>query len=238
MTPGDVRRFSLSVVATLAITSAALAQTPGDVGRVEADIAAAGGRVLYDDTAGDRPIVEVVVLNNELTPADLPSLVTSLASLPHLRKLTLMSGRIRDDDLQHLAPLRQLQDLKLNCHLTGSGVAHLAPLPDLTSLSFVCSGELTDTALIPLRSFPKLKRLSLVATPHVTDTGLKLLRHLPALEELTLKYTGVTSEGLDLLKELPALKRVSLVGSSAAPLSRERIAQLAAELPSCEVTNR
>lgn len=204
---------------------------------IEVEIAAAGGRVFYGVPESDRAIVEVVFMGSQVTPEVLAALADPLAKLPHLRKLTLASNAIRDDDLRSLASLQQIEDLQLNCDLTGAGVAHLANLRGLTSLGFFCSEQLTDTALIQIRSLPRLKRLRLAYTPRITDTGLKLLRTLPALEELTLRSTAVTPEGLDVLKEFPALKRVSLAGRAADPFTPKRLRQLSAELPGCEVTN-
>ena len=201
------------------------------------EIAAAGGRVVYGIPESDRAIVEVVLNGSRVTPEVLASLADPLAKLPHLKKLTLASNAIQDDDLRSLASLEQLEDLQLNCDLTGAGVAHLARLPRLTSLGFFCSAQLTDTALIQIRALPRLKRLRFAYTSRVTDTGLKLLRTMPALEELTLRSTGVTPEGLDVLKEFPALKKVSLAGRSATPFTRDRLRRLQAELPGCEVTN-
>lgn len=204
---------------------------------ISAEIAAAGGRIFYGDSKSDQSHIEVVLMGSQVTPRVLASLADPLAKLPRLRRLTLMSNAIRDDDLESLAALQQLEDLQLNCHLTGAGVSHLAGLQNLTGLGFVCSEQLTDTALIQIRKLPRLKQLRLFSTPRVTDTGLKLLRNHPALEDLTLKSTGVTPQGLDALKELPALKRLSIAGPPSDPFTRERIQRLQAELPGCTVTN-
>ncbi|AMV22347.1 hypothetical protein [Planctomyces sp. SH-PL14] len=243
MSSGHAWRCSLGVVLTLGLMTAALADPPSEPpsqpGRidVEVEIAASGGSVFYDVAGPDRSIVEVVLTGGRLTPEALASLAAPLAKLPKLKKLTIASKLIRDDDLRSLALLQQLEDLQLNCDVTGAGVAHLGSLQGLTSLGFFCSPQLTDTALIQTRTLPQLKRLRLAYTSRITDTGLKLLRTMPALEELTLKSTGVTSEGLDVLKEFPALKRVSVSGSPASSFTRERIRQLKADLPGCEITN-
>lgn len=249
MGSGHAWRCFWGVVLTLGLATAAPAEPPTEPlpapsppsqpARidVETEIAAAGGSVFYDVAGPDRSIVEVVLTGSRLTPEVLASLAESLAKLPQLRKLTIASNAIQDDDLRSLAVLQQIEDLQLNCDLTGAGVAHLASLQGLTSLGFFCSEQLTDTALIQIRALPRLRRLRLAYTSRITDTGLKLLRTMPALEELTLKSTAVTPEGLDVLKEFPALKRVSLSGRSGAPFTKERLQRLKGDIPGCELIN-
>lgn len=231
-----------AVMQSLLVVAMALSAGSFDVVRasepvddVEKGARALGGRVLYGDADVDYSIVEVQLTGKNVTPESLGDLVKPLAKLPHLRRLVIISNEIQDDDLRLLAGIPQLKDLQLNCHLTGAGVAHLAPLRELTSLGFFCSQELTDTALIQVKSMPQLKQFRLVATPRVTDTGLKLLRELPALEELTLRYTGVTAKGLDVLKDFPALRKVALTGGQGIDYSSERIRELRAALPECEI---
>jgi hypothetical protein len=224
----------LIVVMTLAAGLFDAARGADPVDDVEKGATALGGRVLYGDDDVGHAIVEVQLTGKNVTPESLGSLVKPLSELPHLRRLVIISNEIQDDDLRLLAGIPHLKDLQLNCRLTGAGVAHLAPLRELTGLGFFCSQELTDTALIQMKAMTQLKQVRLVATPRVTETGLKLLRDLPALEELTLRYTGVSAEGLDVLKDFPALRKVALAGGRGIDFSTERIRELRAALPECE----
>ncbi len=139
-----------------------------------------------------RTIVEVVFSWEVGSLSEvLASLADPLAKLPHLKKLTLASIAIQDDDLRSLASLQQLEDLQLNCDLTGAGVAHLARLPRLTSLGFFCARS------SPTRRDPDPRPAAAASgcgsptrrasqTPDSSSCGL-----MPRLlEELTLRRPG------------------------------------------------
>jgi len=201
----------------------------------EAKIVSLGGDVVRDDSSPTRPIVEVSISSARLTDEGLAGLVESLNALPHLRRLTLMSAHVTDEGLRTVARISQLRELRCNCHVTGSGVAALSLLPELTSLEFICSQELTDAALEDLKDFSKLKTLRLVATPNVTDAGLKRLAEIPQLESLTLRYTGMTPQGLESLKNLKNLRMLVVDGNSKHQVTDEQIGDLKRSLPDCRV---
>ena len=202
---------------------------------VEARIKAVGGSVVRDDSSPARPIVEVSISSARLTDETLAGLAEPLSGLPHLRRLTLMSAHVTDEGLRTVARISQLRELRFNCHVTGAGVAPLSLLPELTSLEFICSAELTDAALENLKDFSKLKTLRLVATPNVTDAGLKRLAEIPQLESLTLRYTGMTPQGLESLKELKSVRLLVVDGNSKDPVTDEQIRDLKRSLPDCRV---
>lgn len=89
--------------------------------------------------------------------------------------IKLVSGKLFDEDLQHLAGLANLESLSLeeNPQITGSGLVHLAGLKKLKVL--------------------KLSRTS------VDDAALQHLTKLPALEVLQISGTKITKEEMDAL---------------------------------------
>ena len=236
----SVRMFAVAVSVLLAARAVEPVRADEPADEVRTQVEELGGQVVYGDATVGYAIVEVVFrgAGERVTPESLGSVAKLLATQPHLKRLTVASKLIHDEDLRIFTALPQLEDLQLDCHITGAGVAHLAGLQKLTSLGFFCSPELTDTALIQMKAMRQLKRIRLLATPRVTDTGLKLLRELPALEELTLQYTGVTAEGLDALNGFPALRRLTLTGSFGTPFRGERIQTLRTALPGCEIITK
>ena len=235
----NVLRWTLLIAGLLAAGSdvAVWAQAATETAdAVEDQIKAVGGRVVRDDSSTARPIIEVTIQSARLTDETLASLREPLRGLPHLRRLTLMSAHVTDEGLRTVAAIPQLRELRFNCQITGSGVPALKTLPELTSLEFVCSAELTDAALESLKDFPKLKSLRLVATPNVTDAGLKTLADIPNLEDLTLRYTGLTPKGIDSLKGLKHLRALAVTGPSKDPVTDEQIDDLKRSLPDCRVT--
>ncbi|MDA1049940.1 MAG: protein kinase [Planctomycetota bacterium] len=126
--------------------------------------------------------------------------------LEHLRdlpinKLFLYRLPIRDEDVNHLTTLPNLEALSLGyTGITDNGLETLKRIPTLTALDL--SGEaITDDGLKHLQDLKDLRVLQLWETD-ITNAGLMHLGDLHNLTELFLGHTLVTDEGLAQLRRL------------------------------------
>jgi Leucine-rich repeat (LRR) protein len=130
-----------------------------------------GGKVVRDDNAPDRPVVEVDLSYTEFTDAGLKR----LAPLKRLQTLKLTRTRVTDAGLKELASLKTLQTLTLaGTQVTDAGLKELAGLKSLRLL-FLDSTRVTDAGLRELAELKSLQFLDLAGT-QVTDAGVAELR--------------------------------------------------------------
>ena len=143
-------------------------------------------------------------ISGPLTDAGLES----FGQLRELRRLAL-KGEFTDEGLAFLADLTNLQELVLKSdHLDGSGLKHLAGLPELRSLGFSGSAD-GPVSLAALADCRGLIALDLGST--VTDDELlATLGELPQIESLSLKYSRVTDDGLAAIWQLRNLQQLNL----------------------------
>ena len=143
-----------------------------------------------------------------------------LAGLKHLVKLHLdihflTNINLQDKGIANLAPLTQLQELRLEqTRIKGRTLGtfvHLRAL-DMTYSMF------DDEGMESLKGMPELERLYLRDTL-VTDAGLQSIAGLKKLTELDLAGNRITDEGLGYLKDLVNLRELNL----SAPRSRMRV---------------
>jgi hypothetical protein len=127
-----------------------------------------------------------------------------LAGLTQLRQLRL-GFPVTDAGLARLAEVSSLRILNLpRGEFTGTGLAELVRLPHLELLRFR-SPRVTDSGLDEIARMPALKFLHLIDVP-VTDAGLRALHGLTKLESFYLDGGRCTDEGLsELLRALPEL---------------------------------
>jgi hypothetical protein len=111
--------------------------------------------------------------------------------------------QVRDEELKHLAGLKNLQALNLyRTQVTDAGLKELVGLTGLQALNLYGT-KVTDAGLKHLAGLKNLQRLGLHWT-NVTDDGLKYLAGLENLQTLQLVKTSVTHAGEDeLRKALP-----------------------------------
>lgn len=109
--------------------------------------------------------------------------VIGIADIQSLRELTLSSCKVSDKDLHPLSRAIRLRSIKfLGFSFQGSGLASLAKLPELRSLSLV--GGRRDSAQI-LREVAKLKQLRRFDWDMLTTDGFKkFLKPLVKLQSL------------------------------------------------------
>lgn len=177
-----------------------------------------------------------------------------IAAAASLRRLSVKAGHYRDNDLNPLAKLRNLEELSLseNDRITGVFCRYLAALPRLRELS---PGEhVRDEGIVQIAKLPYLEKLFLEGP--FTDAGLSHIRALKRLKTLYLTSQQFTTAGLAVVAELPELtdlcldcafsqdasvpvitrcKSLQCVTFFESSLSREGRQQLRQALPDCEI---
>jgi hypothetical protein len=135
-----------------------------------------------------------------------------VASMPNLHTLNLERCGVTEAGLPALKPLRRtLVSLRLaGLDLSAVGVAHLAPLRQLTGLNLEHT-PLTDAGLAVISGLTKLEHLVLDST-RVTDEGVGLLSKLTRLNNLDLSGTAVTDRGVEYVAGLRKLEWLWLGG--------------------------
>ncbi|MBC7856447.1 MAG: hypothetical protein IAF94_23705 [Pirellulaceae bacterium] len=187
-----------------------------------------------------------VQINSQWTGGD--EGLSLLADLSNVTWLNLQAAPITSAGLEHIAPLKELEQLYLGfSRVDGEGLARLE-LPKLRLLSLhglalkdddlkrlpelphlqelVLSNTLvTDDGLVHLAKHASIHKLSLENTK-ITDKGLVHLQRLPGLETLYLQNTPTAGPGLTELKPLSNLRYISLKRVTLRPDSLRHIAQL------------
>ena len=174
--------------------------------RITAEVTRLGGKIEFDETRADRPIIKIDLHSTQVTDAELSFLNDERNTLKELRYLDLRLTHIGDAGVHHLRKLTSLQTL--NLFRTNLGDIGLADLKDLRQLRVLLIGgtRVTDAGLVHLRRFNRLQKLSLFQT-QVTDASIPNLKVLSSLEQLLISGTKITDLGTkELQKALPNLK--------------------------------
>jgi hypothetical protein len=182
-----------------------------------------------------KAVVEVTLAGEGVDDASLGQLASALKDLPQPQRLTVKSFHVTDEGLKHIAVLKDLTSLSLNCNVTGTGLKYLEGLTNLEELEFACSAELTNEGFVNVKHLKALRRLRLVGASQITDVALGALSELTELEELSLSYTRITDVGLEQIKELTGLRRLHLQPGVNAKFSENCIAELRQALPNCKI---
>jgi hypothetical protein len=134
-----------------------------------------------------------------------------LARLPKLRILSLDGGP-DDATVVHLAGLAELETLQTNrSELTDGGMKALASLRKLKNLKLFHPGKaFTGTGLAHLADLPDLERLTVAGSLQFGDEGMGAVAKLVRLKEFRTWHAGQTIEGVKKLRELKALKHLTL----------------------------
>lgn len=166
----------------------------------------------------------------------------AIRSFATLRKLTTLHlsqcKDLRDEDLLPLASLYHLRQLSLNDTAAGDATVHaLTGSVSLRDLR-LGSQNLTDQGMAQLANMIPLRALSITAeATQVTDRGFHDFWKLANLQTLTAHAPQVTGTGFTPLSELPEFKRLNLSMNSTA-ITDERIQQLQKLLIDVEVSAR
>jgi len=165
--------------------------------------------------------------------------LASVAKLPNLKALSLLSTRITNNGLRHIKDLKQLRWLSLSGvgNIGNEGLVHLKDLKGLEDLSIEAT-HITAEGLIHLQEMTKLRRLrlpnelqkgkpgSMKYLAKMTelimldarglcadDSDLKAVRGMTKLKDLNLCYTKVSDKGLEHLAGLTELEDLDLFGT-------------------------
>ena len=191
--------------------------------------------------------------------------LTQLTTLEALEYLQTNLAQVTDDGVKPLARLKNLKTLKFfhpGKSFSGAGLAHLAELPNLRSVTVAGSLAFNDdgmaavahlTGLTEFRSWhagwteegvKKLRALKNLKSLYLgqrltyeppacpTDETVGVLAEMKSLESLQLDEARLTYGALQRLKQLPALKKLTLGGID---IPKEDVERLKQELPQVKV---
>ena len=199
-------RLCVAVLALLSLTGIVSAETRSQKDDLIVQVNRLGGKVEFDETRSDKPIIKIDLHSTQVTGHDLALLVKAKKELKGLRYLDLRLTQIDDSGVAHLKDLTSLQTLNLFRTKVGdAGLAHIRKLTQLHTL-LIGGTKVTDAGLVHLKRFRRLKKLSLFQT-QVTDAGIPHLLVLSNLEQLLISGTKITDAGArELQRALPRLK--------------------------------
>ncbi len=134
-----------------------------------------------------------------------------LAQLTHLKSLSFGPG-LGDAQLPLLTGLSELETLQTNLALiSDDGVKSLAALKSLKVLKFFHPGKtFSGTGLAALADMPALASLTVAGSLAFNDDGMAAVGKLTRLKEFRSWHAGQTLEGVKKLKDLPNLKQLTL----------------------------
>jgi hypothetical protein len=173
---------------------------------------AAAARLLKEKNAKvteTRGVVTAVAIpdGSKLTDADFQQ----IGLLSHLQSLDL-NGGLNDARLAQLTGLSALEYLQTNqAQLTDDGLKPLARLKSLRNVKFFHPGPaFSGTGLVHLADLPNLERLTVAGSLAFNDDGMAAVAKLTRLQEFRLWHAGPTAEGVKKLTELKHLKSLHL----------------------------
>jgi hypothetical protein len=134
-----------------------------------------------------------------------------IARLSHLKSLSVSKG-LTDERFALLAPLAELEYFQTNlAQVTDEGIKPLAQLRSLKNLKFFHPGKsFSGVGLAHLATLPKLESLTVAGSLAFNDDGMAAVARLPRLKELRTWHAGPTNEGVKKLRELKNLKSLHL----------------------------
>jgi hypothetical protein len=159
-------------------------------------------------TAAKGVVTAVSVADGKkLTDADF----AALGRLAHLKSLDVNNG-LTDDRLALLAGLAELESLQTNlAQVTDDGLKPLAKLRSLRTLKFYHPGpSFSGKGLAHLADLPHLQSLTVAGSLAFNDDGMAAVARLKTLQEFRTWHAGATNEGVKKLKDLPNLKSLNL----------------------------
>jgi hypothetical protein len=134
-----------------------------------------------------------------------------IAKLSHLVSLDI-SGGLSDDRLAMLGGLSELEYLQTNlAQVTDDGLKPLAKLKALKNLKFFHPGkQFSGAGLAHLAELPNLHSLTVAGSLAFNDEGMAAVAKLPHLTEFRTWHAGMTDEGVKKLKAMKNLKSLYL----------------------------
>jgi hypothetical protein len=128
------------------------------------------------------------------------------ADLPNLQKITGFAAALEGKCFKQFAALKQLRCIHLprNC-LKDENLQYLASVPNLEYLS-IGHCNLSDAGVKYLANCSKLKMLNIGDNPKITDQSIKYLVTMKSLRSLVLHDTSISARGILQLKTLSLLR--------------------------------
>lgn len=188
-----------------------------------------------------------------------------LSGMPTIEKFTTNGMAVTDDGVRALATFKSLRSIAFfhpGKTFQGTGLAALATMPRLESISVGGSAKFADPGMAAIagivhlkelriwhtgvtvegvKALPALKelksltlgqRLSLKPPVTLNDDAVEVIATIPSLEALTLQEARLSLLALNRLKQLPNLKRLTLDGID---IPESDIEALKQQLPKTEV---
>jgi beta-lactamase regulating signal transducer with metallopeptidase domain/Leucine-rich repeat (LRR) protein len=219
----------------VALTDAQTKQQRAD-SEIIAEIEKFGGKITYDETQSDRPIIGVAFEGNDRfnfpdSKQVNDDLLRALGRLSHVTELILLSDRCTDDGLVHLERLTKLKTLKLRwTAVSGTGLRHLKNASRLKEL-YLMGTKVSDDGLTNLQHFPNLETLDLGRGDKITNLGLTNLSVLQKLRTLRFHLgspagDALTAEGFRHLAGLTNLQTLGGIGRPGTVFGDEALAYL------------
>jgi hypothetical protein len=136
---------------------------------------------------------------------------TQIGHLSHLKTLDL-NACLTDARLAQLSGLAELESLSTNvADVTDDGLKPLAKLKRLRTLKFFHPGKsFSGSGLAHLAGLPNLQSLTVAGSFAFNDDGLAAVATLTQLREFRTWHAGGTNEGVKKLKKLTNLKSLNL----------------------------
>ncbi len=114
-----------------------------------------------------------------------------------------------------------------SCKNTDILLQEIAGMPEVGSITFEQTHDLSDVGIAVLQSFGNLEKLEFRSEPGLTDKNIHLLAECKSLRSLAIKRSDVTDAGLDAIADLPALEMLRHTGQ----FSKSALLQLSESLP-------
>jgi len=135
----------------------------------------------------------------------------SLAQLTHLQSLDF-GGGLTDQGVALIAPLTEVEVIQTNkAQVTDAGVKGFTQLKKLRVLKFFHPGKsFTGTGLAELAGMPNLQSLTVAGSDFFGDEGMAAVARLEQLPEFRCWHDAESLEGVSKLKGLKNLKNINL----------------------------
>lgn len=274
------KRSFLILIPFVAIALTTFSSARADDAQVEAELAKKGAEFKHDKALFEARVTDATAWTDDD--------FRKLAQLTHITSLSFGKG-VTDAQVALLAPLTEVNDISTNAiaasdagvasfanlkklhrlklfhpgkSFTGVGLAKLAELPNLTSLTVAGSTAFADEGMAAVATLPHLtefrswhagftsagvaklkdskllnnlnlgQRLSYQAPTSVSDDTLAIVSSIPTIQFLQLSEARLSLTALSQLKNLPKLSQLTLDGIQ---ISEEDLKKLEAELPKVKI---
>jgi hypothetical protein len=155
-----------------------------------------------------------------LSTEQLDQAVAAMQRLPHLRTLHIDHTQLSDEDLAHLAPLRnRIESIDiyetLNGKIVGAGIKHFSGWPRLRDMR-VCTSELDAQYLDIVADIPSLESLNW-SRCNLDSGAFAAIARCQKLRQLTLfqcSFDGKSLAELNAAKRLDSVTLYNIIGES------------------------